>query len=245
MTQTVVVTGFSAEGYELYGRQFVSTFDYFWPKDVRLVCYYETPGVIAHRGTNISMYKCDGLADFLHRHRDNYQAKGFDARGRYSFRWDAVKFCKQLFYPEHAAQTMRDGDILAWFDADVVTFRSPPNEFIDYLLGSADVCYIGRKGGHSELGFWACRLGPMTRYFLVSLADMYRTDRVFTLAEWHSAYVWDHVRREHGGSLVFGNLTPEAKAVEHAWFQCELGKYTDHLKGPRKHKGRSPERPAA
>jgi hypothetical protein len=36
-----VVTSFSPQGYQLYGKRMLQTFDQFWPKDVNLYVYYE------------------------------------------------------------------------------------------------------------------------------------------------------------------------------------------------------------
>lgn len=36
-----VVTTFHKEGYEKYGKKMVDTFGKYWPKEVKLTCYYE------------------------------------------------------------------------------------------------------------------------------------------------------------------------------------------------------------
>jgi hypothetical protein len=112
-------------------------------------------------------------------------------------------------------------------------------------LGAHDLCYLGRQGMHTELGFWAVRLNEATRRFLAHFAEMFRSDAVFNLPEWHSAYVFDHVRRFHETDRQYPirtlNLTLRGQG--HVWFQSPLGRYTDHLKGDRrKQAGRSLER---
>ena len=41
MGSVAVVTSFSPDGYELYGRRMVETFEKFWPADIKLYVYYE------------------------------------------------------------------------------------------------------------------------------------------------------------------------------------------------------------
>lgn len=257
MPRVTVCSGFHPAGLELYGRRFVETFDKHWPKNIRLLVYTEQRAGVAKptaRRTIIerSLSQCDGVQAFIDRHKDIAEHCGRKAVPRwkakeqaagYSFRFDAVKFCKQLFIPEHAGADLPDGDILAWSDADVVSFADVPDGFVEGLLAGADLAFLGRGEKHSEIGFWAIRLGSGngTRPFLRTLADMYRHDFVFDLPEWHSAYVFDACRREfekHGGKSR--DLTPGGRG--HVWFQSPLCQYTDHLKGDRKVAGRSKER---
>jgi hypothetical protein len=248
---TTVVTGFHPAGYELYGKRFLETFGEHWPDEVNLVCYTEEPifAAIGNRSwLPLDALACSGLKSFIQRNAGDPVKCGRQqtsawrpkeiARG-YSYRFDAVKFCKQLFYPEDAASLIPDGEILAWFDADVVTLKDVPAGFIESMLGDADVCHLGRAPSHSEIGFWAVRLGPATRGFLSALAAMFRSDTVFRLREWHSAFVFDYCLSGLENASV-KNLTPGGKG--HVWFQSPLGRYTDHLKGDRKRLGKSPER---
>jgi hypothetical protein len=246
-----VVTGWHPEGYTEYGRNFLETFDRHWPKDIQLQYYVESDIIEAPRGYCITLWACGGLNEFLKRHKDDPVKNGRapnkawrpkEYRSGYSFRFDAVKFCKQCFIPRQAAVMVRDGDILVWLDADVLTHADVPPGLIEDMLGPNDLCYFGRAPYHSDIGFWAIRMSPATRSFLNALAETYQNDTVFGLPEWHSAYVFDWVRERFqatGGKVK--NVTPGGRG--HVWFQSPLGKYSDHLKGKRKAMGRSPERP--
>lgn len=250
---TTIVTGFSPSGYSAYGAQFLLTFDRYWPREVGLRYFVEelTPAPCV-RGGERRLSTCNGAMEFIARHKDSPRANGREpipgawapkhiANG-YHFKFDAVKFSRQCFIPERAADDLEDGEVMAWSDADVVAFKEIPSGFVEGLLGDHDVCYLGRNGTHTELGFWAVRLNPRTRDFLAAVAAMYRTDGVFALREWHSAYVWDTVRKCHeAAGLKSLNMTPNGRG--HVWFQSPLGRYTDHLKGTaRKAAGRSLER---
>lgn len=256
MGNVIAVTGWNSPGYHLYGRNFAATFAEFWPQDYALRAYTEE-SVKLPRGECRSLWDCPGVADFIAHYKDNAECCGRRENrlwGRraigkpYNFRFDAVKFCRQMFIPSHAASLAQPDDIIVWLDGDVVTDRRVPPRFIETTLGDADLVYLGRARTHSEIGFWACRNNPRGRAFMDSLAEMYRSGRVFELLEWHSAWVFDHVRMDMEAQkrdpLIAYNLTPNGS--DHVWFQSPLGAFSDHLKGDtRKRKGASPERSLA
>jgi hypothetical protein len=230
-----VCSGFSPSGYEQYGKRFLDLFHRYWPADIDLVVYGEKP-VPMPRGRFYELKMIPGVTEFIARHKDNPDAngktprKGWREREKakgYCFKFDAVKFCRQCFIPEAAAAGMDDGDILVWLDADVMTLTSFPESFIEGMLKGGDLCFLGRTGAHSEIGFWAVRLNPETRAFLTDFADVFRNDKVFDLTEWHSAFVFDHCRQNSLAKQV--DLTPGGRG--HVWFQSPLGKHLDHLKG--------------
>jgi hypothetical protein len=237
---THVISGFHPAGYLQYGRKFLETFDRYWPRDIRLTVVGEEP-VEMPRGRFVPLFACDGVEDFINRHKASPERCG-RINGAYNFKFDAVKFCRQGFIPHHVGKDLRDNDIMAWLDADVHTFQKIPEGFVEQMLGDADVCHLGRLNFHSELGFWACRINDRTRLFLDHFAAAYRHDVLFDFAEWHSAFVFDEVRKLHEQrGLVVKNITPNGGG--HVWFQCDLGRYTDHLKGEkRKAAGASAER---
>jgi hypothetical protein len=252
---TTVVSGFHPAAYKQYARSFLETFDYYWPKDIEMAVYVEEFVEGPPRIEQRSLWRCHGQREFIEAHLDNLAATGRKAsecwtnkalkdleRNGYCYRYDAVRFSRQLFIPEHAVAQMDDGDIMAWFDADVVAFDHVPTGFIDRLLGHTDLVSLGREGASTELGFWAIRVNDRTRLLVHRLAEACRSGHIFTLQEWHSGYVFDRMV-EWGvrEGLVHRNLTKDRQG--HVWFKCDLGKYTDHLKGERRKKlGKSLER---
>lgn len=234
-----VCSGFSPAGRLQYGERFLQSFDRFWPRDVELQVWVEEPTSMP-RDAYRDLWSIPGAREFAERHADNLEAHGRvpragwkdkDRRGGYCFKFDAYKFWKQILIPQAASAGLEDGDVLIWLDADVVTFQSISKLDILALLGKADVAYLGRSQSHSEIGFWAVRMGPRVRSFLGAIAIVYTTDEVFELAEWHSAFVWDTVRKVAG--LREQNLCkPGARG--HVWPMTRLGHWMRHDKGPRK-----------
>lgn len=240
MSTLRVCSGFSPAGRVQYGERFLRSFDRYWPAGVELSVWVEEPFEMP-RGACRDLWAIPGALEFAQRHRDNLAAQGREPqpcwkdrerRQGYSFRTDAYKFWKQILIPEAAAADLADGDVLVWLDGDVETTRPVPYELVAQLLGVGDVAFLGREPKHSEIGFWAVRLNDETRQFLHDIAQVYRSDAVFGLPQWHSAYVWDHVRRQ--ADLVERNLTNPAMPTGHVWPHTQLGRYMRHDKGGRK-----------
>lgn len=244
-----VVTGWSPEGYALYGRRFVQSFARFWPRDVRLLVYVEETERLP-RGEQRIVSDVPTVKAFLERHRRNPKVNGRaptegwtekDRRRGYSFRFDAWKFGRVPLYIRDAAREIERG-VLIWLDGDVVTFKEvTPALFRTVLPKGADVSYLGRKGYHSEIGFQGYRL-PGARPFIETFAEWYATGAFLHLDEWHSAHVFDATRQAcEVTGLRCHNLTPNGSG--HVWFQSPLGAVMDHLKGDnRKARGWSLER---
>ncbi|HEY6021411.1 MAG TPA: hypothetical protein VIY48_16345 [Candidatus Paceibacterota bacterium] len=234
MDKITVVTGFSHKGYEQYGKNFLETFHRFAPEDFDLVAYVEK-AVPTPRGRCVLNKDLRGVHEFRERNKHNLASHGRepthgwrhkDERIGYSYRFDAQKFCWQLFYPEDAAASLPDDHILVWFDGDIIFHGSVSRQFILRSLANADLAYLGRTT-HSELGFWAVRLNTSTRAFLRAMPDLYRSDRVFSLREWHSAFVFDHCLSI--SSVKANNLTPNDKG--NVWERTPLKEFSTHLKG--------------
>lgn len=237
-----VCSGFSPSGRLQYGMKFLETFDRHWDDDVELRVYVEEQTKMP-RGAQRILWDIPGAREFSHRHRSNLAAQGRVAqpcwkdrevqRG-YSFRTDAYKFFKQILIPQAAAldePALEDGDILVWLDGDVETHRRVSAGFVERTLDGKSLAFIGRAPRHSEIGYWAIRLSAATRLFLHEIADWYTSDAVFSLPQWHSAFVWDKERTLH--HFTENNLNPKNRQG-HVWPLTVLAGCMDHKKGPRK-----------
>lgn len=246
MTKIRICSGYSPSGRVAYGDRFLRSFDKYWPASVELQVYVEEAHKMP-RGACRMLWDIPGAREFMDRHSGNLYAQGRkQVEGTrwkqsaihkgYNFRWDAMKFYKQLIIPRAAAEGLSDGDILVWLDGDVITTSAVPENFIPDLIGDADISYLGRVRSHSEIGYWSVRINEWTCAFLDGIADMYLSDAFLALREWHSAFVHDTVRESMG--LKERNLTPNG--IGHVWLKSPLYRYTDHLKGEmRKRMGRS------
>jgi len=236
-----IITGWSPSGWLQYGQRFLSSFERFWPKEVELRIYVEEffpIGDTKHLIEQVLLSDIPGCIEFIEKYKFDKRANGEDVQPNwkesckingYNFKFDAWKFCRQGFIPYHAAQNMESG-ILCWLDGDVVTNRQVPSGWIESLIPEhAAVAYLGREPKHSEIGVQIYRV-PEAMPILRDFSEFYRSERVFGLKEWHSAYVFDQARCMN--DVATYNMTPGGYG--NVWLQSPMIQYTDHLKGKRK-----------
>ena len=237
MTITVV-TGFSPHGYNLYGWQFLETFNNYWPEAVRLLVYTEEP-IELERGECRSLWDIPGCRDFIEKHKSNERANGITNKKSYDYRYAAWKFCRQAFIPAHAARGL--SGLLIWLDGDVRTDSAVTEEQIIEIMHKTDVAYLGRKPFNSEIGFIGFRL-PQAQSILNLYAEVYRTEKVFDLPEWHSGFVFDYAREQYP-AIWQKNITNSNKVWErHVWPHSPLAKFSTHLMGRNRKKKLGAER---
>jgi len=171
----------------------------------------------------------------MNKYRHIPSANGFgqkhrklDKNGR-AWKNDAVKWAPQALVVHAGLNGMEDGDLLAWFDADVETTRAVPKHWINVLLNGGDLACLFRPQMHPEIGFWAVRVNPTVRKCIQAFARFYESGEVFNIREWHSAYVFNAAVKCY----------PELKVVNlnrsnnrgHPWTLSPLAQYTIHKKG--------------
>lgn len=234
----------------------MTTFDAFWPAEVALNVVSEDPASLPAQYTNASgreitfwdLRTHDMARAFLERHEAHPWAKGLAPlpanvnstrwRGKtgYSFTHDAYKFCKKVFAIDQV-QTTDKYQKLYWVDGDTVTFAPIPLELLLRVLPDrAALSCLERPGYHSECGFVGYNLThPSTKPFIGKFCELYVTDAVFELPEWHDSWIFDWLRSK----LRTPTYSIPHKSKTHPFINSELGRYMDHCKGNRKLKGRS------
>ena len=249
---TTVVTSCSAAGWTQYGRRFVETFGKYWPFDIALHVYSED--LPAQQFIN----DCLGRAvvfhklrhPFFERHANNPLAHGHARRpgqlwpakavseGQ-NWRYDAYRFAHKVFAICAAARDQAAGRLF-WVDADVVTFDTLPSALLDRMLpDGVAISYLDRGTYPSECGFVGYNLDhPAARSFIEEFAELYASDRVFVLPQWHDSYVFDWLRVR--AQMPAHRIPYPEGQRRHPFVNSELGRYMDHLKGPRKAMGRTP-----
>lgn len=156
-------------------------------------------------------------------------------RPTHNYRFDAVRFAHKVAAIEQAYK-LGDADVLIWIDADCVTHAPVDSEWLSGLLGDADFGYLRRARKYPECGFMMFRRGPMDG-FITELVDVYRTERLFDMAEWHDSWAIEQVRQALEPKCV--SLSGEFENTGHPLINGPLGSRIDHLKGNRKAVGRS------
>lgn len=260
MLSYLFVTTFNKQGYQLYGQKMLESFLNFWPQEMRIVVYVENFVIDKALSSNPRIILKDinqivDLTMFKNRHENNPKAHGFWPAGNThkEFQFDAVRFSHKVFALYDCFKNPPiEHKSMIWLDGDTITFRRVPDGFLENVAprnfwstsGQGKqrygICYLGRSKQHSECGFVSYnRLHDLMPAFWEKFADMYRTDEIFNIPEWHDSFVFDHVRKllETRGMINL-NMTPKM-TTGHPFINCDLGLYMDHMKGARKRHGRS------
>lgn len=245
--RTVVGTLMWGTAWESYGRTFLETFLRFWPEEIglMLVCDDTVPGFevvdIPGARERVQRIALDSSIRLVQAKAKAAEFRGVieerQHRGK-PWKFDYAKWAPQGVAPAMMLDRLAHGDTFCWLDADVETLRPIPHAFVEGMLGTDDLIYLGRRK-HSEIGFWACRVWPLAREFAAMMALYYASGSVLALHEWHSAFVFDEVRGALPG-LRARSISREDGDQSHIWFASPLGAFMDHKKGKRK-VGGSPE----
>ena len=260
-----IVTTFSFKGYHEYGKRMLSTFDKYWPNDVDIHAFYEgqkPTDIISNRIFFHDLSACcPDLVKFKEKYKNDPVANGQATTipngvrrpegikekwiNQPSFLWDAVRFSHKTFCQAYATthEDVHNGaDVMFWLDADTITFRNITEDI--YSLWLPENCYVSYLGrpSYSECGFLAYNLKHLYHQeFMNRWVDLYNTDKLFDLWEWHDCLAFDTIRREmeEEGKIINHNLNGVINDKSHPFINSVLGQYIDHLKGKRKNNGRS------
>jgi len=249
-----VVTTFSADGYNTYGRRMIDTFLQTWPQEVELQVYAEACAV-TQSAPNLHVVDLEQasveLGTFKQQWRNVPRANGdisadpVRSRRRDAakpFKWDAVRFAHKVYSIFHCAKNTT-ADVLIWMDADTICHSPISMQDIQKLIPvDKDLCFLGRKGKFSECGLYAMNLRSVAvQDFLKRFQWMYddAENGIFQQDEWHDSFIFDIVRRH----TVLNELDWSSHLITgegHPLINSDWGAYLDHLKGSRKKTGRSP-----
>lgn len=253
MSNYLIVTTFNKKGYELYGRRMLESFLAHWPMDQTILVYVEDVAL----DTNITadprvivrdLNTVRDLTTFKIRHDKDIKAHGGLAK---DFKFDAVRFSHKVFALYDAVKNpLAEIKTIVWLDADTITHRKIPDDLLEQaaprsfwkngITEKYGISYLGRTKQYTECGFVSYNLmHPKMMAFWETFADMYRSDALFRLPEWHDSYIFDYVRQKYETSgMINHNITPGFYSG-HPFINCILGDYMDHMKGARKKSGRS------
>ena len=209
-----VVTSFSHEGYEQYGRKFIEGYLKHWK--VPLTVYWEGQDFPVHAGVNwVDLHKDIEHQQFITRNPD---------KSSKDYRKEAIKFCHKVFAITDPERIKANPEtIWIWLDADTETFADVDEAFLDMVCPDGfSGSYLGRcDWDHSECGFVSYR----DKRTLEDLREAYVTDALFDMDQWHDSYVFDQVKKGW-----WFNISEGVKGRD-VWEHTLLGTRIRHNKG--------------
>lgn len=236
-----VVTTMNLKYYNEIGHRMLDSFQDQWPCHLNL--YWENidelPEITHDKISILDLFlKEPECESFVNRHRNRS-----DQTNPKELHLGAVRFAYKTFSIIHATTHSKSRYVI-WLDADTFTHTKITEEILfQFVKEGCYVSYLGRDNNYSECGFVVYDTHhPMHTSFIQTWRNLYEKDEVFKLPQWHDSFVFDCIRREyekHG--MKNNNFSPWGKDYDHVFVESELGKYIDHMKGPRKEQGRTPK----
>lgn len=240
------VTTCSEKGWKLYGERMVRSFSMYWPK-VYLHLYSE--GFTADQ-QRVSEHKLpEWQVEFKARHEKMPLMNG---RGgaHYDLTHDAVRFSHKVGAVvdliEHmlsfkAALGPMVADVAIWIDADVLTHAPVTRDFLQGLVTDWDntaIAWLDRAKKYPECGFVMFNLQHPSLPALIHMwKRLYTDDLLISLDGWTDCHTLQHVVKEL--LVPWASLSGGHTNLGHPFVNGPLGAVMDHLKGDRKHVGKS------
>lgn len=232
MSREVVVTSFSSEGAELYGRRCVASLVEHWRMPV--VAYVDEPMTLA--GADVRLTSTIPGIDCRRALPETGRPNGWKPT---NYTWNAAKFSVKPFVWLDAAQRLGDG-LLIWVDGDTVATKPLPDGGI--AMGDAAVAYLGRGSMHPETGCVLFRI-PDALPLLERCVDLYVRGGFRHLQDgWTDCHVFraalqaaDMLDIRHRSRDMTSHLMPNSwRSSIDAMALSPIGHYLTHLKGARK-----------
>lgn len=218
-----IVSTFSDKGYEEYGKHFVESCKKFISKKIDIQLYVDNISLASEE--NIQILKLEQSVPELTKFKERNKNKSFK-----DYKWDGVRFAHKTYATFDAAQS--NTDYLIWLDSDTEIYDTiTPEYFLNFLPKGKFVGYIGRDGV-SETGFLIFDMHhPYSREFFDRYKWYYNTDAIYSLSEYHDAFVFDVVRKELEAAkkIESYNISPPGATKGH--FNAAFDGYMIHYKG--------------
>ena len=218
-----VITSYKPGTWETYAKRGITSMVKRLPEDVDIFVYCEEPepNFIDKRIMYIDLNTSEpALFEFKNKYKNDPVAngelieipngvrrspklEGLD-KNKISFLWDAVRFSNKVFCVVNAVRNAKEYDYVVWIDGDTFSFRPIPMDFFEKLLPqNTMLTYLGREnpklndgGKYPECGFVGYNIKhPEIQNFINDWENLYVTDNVFKLLEWHDSYVFWHLSK--------------------------------------------------
>jgi hypothetical protein len=233
---TPVVTTFSKDGYELYGKRMIETWLAYWPKsEYQLVVYVEDfeldekdHGIIQR-----DIYECcPALIDFKKTSIEMIAKSPND--GKYEKRIQkTVKWSHKVFAIDHALRNS-DTDYLIYLDGDTHSFDGAPVDLAQTLCGdNLAAVHFERliHGLHFETGLIIFnRKHERFKEFLDVYVKGYETFEIYDMKKTWDSYWLVHLYKEY--DFPIGNLGTKSSKV---FNNPIIKKFLKHDVGPDKY----------
>jgi len=159
---------------------------------------------------------------------------------RSKFEYDVIRFSYKVYCMLDAAEKCNT-DQLIFIDADTVTYKDIPIEWLDHIAPHDKFStFLGRpKKGFSETGFITFNMKlKESKDFFARWREYYTKDLWVNLVGFTDSFTYDAARLDTTDRSLDNDLNDGRylgyRGSKHPFVNSELGDYMDHLKGDRK-----------
>lgn len=233
-------------GYNQYAKHNFSTFDKFWPNEIKLHIFMEGDfdPIDSKKLLYYDFFKEEpNLEKFLTR---NKERKWVPTDRLKAYKRDWKKFCYKSFAMYRASKMVKT-DYLIWLDADNTTVRDLPLSLLESYVDPNKFCTYMNRDRHaknrlgmrhllsSETGFIIFNLKhPYSNEFFERFIGHYLYDRIFNLYEVTDNFLLDTVLTQMEEEKKLDNIKLTDGTYEQPMRHIELGKYLEHTMGYKK-----------
>jgi hypothetical protein len=212
---TTVITTFSQDGYDLYGKRMVETWLAHWPKEYTLRTYVEDFDIDRHkRIEQVNLNKvCPKLLDFKKYSQKLLKKYAGDDKQEKRIN-KTVKWCHKVFAIDHALRTCTS-DYVIYLDADTYSFNAAPPDLGKKLCENNLLAVHFEKllhGLHFETGLIVFnRRHERLQEFLDLYVEGYTTYKIYDMKKTWDSYWLVHLYEEY--ELPISNLGNKTNKV--------------------------------
>lgn len=224
-----IVTTFSDNGFEEYGKHFVESCKKFLSPNITVYLYVDNIDIESR--DNFVVRKLEqSIPDLtVFKERNKHKVPG-------KFLYDAVRFSHKSYCIYHAANNA-DVDILYWLDSDTEIYDTITEDYLKkFLPNGCFTSYLGRPD-YSETGFLSFDLRHKhAKEYFDLFKWYYDSDEIYKLKGQLDCHVYDaaRIKLEQEGKIKNYNLSPPSVTKHH--FNHVFEGYMIHYKGDRKGK---------
>lgn len=182
-----VCTTFPADHFDVCAKEMLASFCANWPEDIKIYIQLDEMSEPDFMDLNNRIIETTGEERAFIAGKFDEDQKAFIDRWKLhkpqSYLGEAIKFSHKVFALEKCGDAVKESvDYLIWLDADVITKSKVDYEWLKSVLPADDevVCYLDRKGLHSECGYVAYNMKNGGYELLSQMKNEYVLDSILT-----------------------------------------------------------------
>lgn len=231
---TTVITTFSQDGYELYGKRMIDTWLKYWPDNYRLVVYTEGYN-LKQKNSKLSAIDINVVCPDLQTFKDNSEKLLLQKNKKHNNRIKkTVKWCHKVYAMSHAIKN--NTGYLIFLDGDTRTIKPVVNnlakELVKNYLFAVHFEHL-KQGLHFETGLVVFNLDHDNATWLADkLVDVYNSLDIYNMNKTWDGFLFAELYKNY--KLPVKDLSEGKPGV----FVHPLVKgYIVHDVGPKKYNG--------